>query len=639
MGMTLKYINVPITKVDAANRLVYGIAALQEVDKTGETFHYETSVPYFKAWSDEMRTSTEHLGPEGISLGNVREMHGKSAAGKLTQLEFNDEQQQIEVCSKVVDDAAWDKVEQGVYTGFSIGGDYMKRWNEAGQKFYTAKPSEISLVDNPAMPGAHFSMIKMGGDAETRSFAKYLAPEEQTMIITNDMIVAQASELAKSHGTGTFVDYIEIARMSLEKALNPGGASMDAVPKVEGNQVVPSSKANIIPVPHTLKEPGSNAEGNKVGSDAGLEDVSVPKPDTPGNTGNDEQHGGSTDDAHPDIAKSHAEIAYDTARDAVQQGWKATDGSFHITKAAAIAHTVTLTSPTNKLSTALDALKSALSPDTTKAALDATEKDAEASKTTEAEPGGPDASASEGNKKKYAKKTQISLALQKDLCQVARLACLIDDLNWLHTSVRMEAEWEADASAVPAKLKADIASLVETLRTMVTEETAELFTDTDIVLLERSIQNVPQTYLIKYVAFLEGQSLAKSAKGELHPVLALLKSKCDTVAVEKSLAVAEDSRLAKGMEILAAENADLRDTLEKAVGAIDMMAKDVRALKEQPLITPPARLMVVEKSGAVSPTDGNAPGTDLSKFSPDILATAAIQLSQRTGGMQTFYKR
>ena len=37
-------------------------------------------------------------------------------------------QKRIEICGKVVDDAEWQKVEEGVYTGFSQGGRYLKRW-------------------------------------------------------------------------------------------------------------------------------------------------------------------------------------------------------------------------------------------------------------------------------------------------------------------------------------------------------------------------------------------------------------------------------------------------------------------------------------------------------------------------------
>jgi len=149
-------LHLPITKVDAVKREVYGRAAQQVLDKSGEIMDYETSKPLFQKWSDGIAEATN-----GKSLGNVRAMHSKIAAGKLIQLVFDDKEQAIDVVAKIVDDAEWKKVEESVYTGFSIGGSYAKRWEIDGVTHYTADPAEVSLVDNPAIPTAVFSLIKM----------------------------------------------------------------------------------------------------------------------------------------------------------------------------------------------------------------------------------------------------------------------------------------------------------------------------------------------------------------------------------------------------------------------------------------------------------------------------------------------
>ncbi len=100
-------------------------------------------------------------------------MHGAIAAGKVTALNFNDKKKQIEICAKVVDDAEWNKVKEGVYTGFSQGGTYARRWtDDDGLTRYTAAPSEISLVDLPCLPQARFEMVKADGSREWRRFAK-----------------------------------------------------------------------------------------------------------------------------------------------------------------------------------------------------------------------------------------------------------------------------------------------------------------------------------------------------------------------------------------------------------------------------------------------------------------------------------
>lgn len=166
----MKLITIPLTKVDEEKRLVYGTAALEQVDKSNEIFDYAGSKPLFEKWSGD-----QHLSSAGKSYGNVREMHEKSAAGKITEpLGFDDVAKTITVCAKVVDDGAWQKVLEGVYTGFSIGGAYTKRWADETiktAKRYIAAPNEISLVDNPCMPGATFEFIKSAGGTEKRGFA------------------------------------------------------------------------------------------------------------------------------------------------------------------------------------------------------------------------------------------------------------------------------------------------------------------------------------------------------------------------------------------------------------------------------------------------------------------------------------
>lgn len=171
---------VPIRKIDEEQRLVYGVLAEEAVDKSGEIFDYETSKPLFRAWSDSFKKATAATGQEE-SLGNLRSMHTAKAAGKFTEVVFNDADKRVEVCAKVVDDQEWEKTKQGVYTGFSIGGDYAKRWADAviaSATRYTAQPAEGSLVDNPCMYGATFTAIKADGSNELRKFSGEAGPTE-----------------------------------------------------------------------------------------------------------------------------------------------------------------------------------------------------------------------------------------------------------------------------------------------------------------------------------------------------------------------------------------------------------------------------------------------------------------------------
>ena len=159
---------VPIIKIDAARRLVYGVVTAEKPDASGEVCDYASTKPLYQQWSQKFASATD-----GRSLGNLRAMHGHVAAGKLVDIGFNDEAKQVEICGKVVDDAEWQKVEEGVYTGFSQGGRYLKRWpdpDRPGLTRYTAEPVEVSLVDHPCLPEATFALIKTDGSTELRRF-------------------------------------------------------------------------------------------------------------------------------------------------------------------------------------------------------------------------------------------------------------------------------------------------------------------------------------------------------------------------------------------------------------------------------------------------------------------------------------
>lgn len=113
---------VPLVKVDASKREVYGVMAEEAPDKSGEVFDYASSKPYVQQWSQDYDRSTD-----GKSLDNIRSQHGNTAAGKIVRIEFDDENKRIPIVAKIVDENEWKKIVEGVYTGFSIGGAYVKK--------------------------------------------------------------------------------------------------------------------------------------------------------------------------------------------------------------------------------------------------------------------------------------------------------------------------------------------------------------------------------------------------------------------------------------------------------------------------------------------------------------------------------
>jgi len=158
-----------LTKVDEARREVWGRATEEVVDRSNEIFDYETSKPLFQKWSAGFAEATD-----GKSLGNIRSMHGKVAAGKVIQIDFQDTEKAIDIGTKIIDDNEWEKVLEGVHTGFSIGGNYVgKKWKDepTGAMRYTADPNEISLVDSPCLQTAKFfDVIKADGTTIQKAF-------------------------------------------------------------------------------------------------------------------------------------------------------------------------------------------------------------------------------------------------------------------------------------------------------------------------------------------------------------------------------------------------------------------------------------------------------------------------------------
>ena len=72
---------VPITKIDAGKRLVYGVVTAEAPDVSGEVCDYASTKPLYQKWSQSFAGATN-----GKSFGNLRAMHGNVAAGKLVEI-------------------------------------------------------------------------------------------------------------------------------------------------------------------------------------------------------------------------------------------------------------------------------------------------------------------------------------------------------------------------------------------------------------------------------------------------------------------------------------------------------------------------------------------------------------------------
>ena len=143
-------LSVPFTKVNREKRTVSGFATLDNIDQTGDVVTSESSLKAFESFR-----------------GNIREMHGSNAVGKMVSFRpetFYDPKSK-EFYNGVYVDAyiskgaqdTWEKVLDGTLSGFSIGGKINESDNEVnkanGKTVRFIKDYdliELSIVDSPA---------------------------------------------------------------------------------------------------------------------------------------------------------------------------------------------------------------------------------------------------------------------------------------------------------------------------------------------------------------------------------------------------------------------------------------------------------------------------------------------------------
>ena len=110
--------------------------------------------------------------PKWFEIGNIREQHdGSKAVGKATSM--TSQGTGFAIGAKIVDPVAAMKVEEGVYTGFSIGikGAYVDMNDPRAPRgvIKGGQIVEVSVVDRPANPSASFELAKTVGDVMTKS--------------------------------------------------------------------------------------------------------------------------------------------------------------------------------------------------------------------------------------------------------------------------------------------------------------------------------------------------------------------------------------------------------------------------------------------------------------------------------------
>jgi hypothetical protein len=158
-------LSMPFSKVDQERRIVSGFATLDNVDKQYDIVTTDASLQAFSKFR-----------------GNIREMHQPSAVGRMVSFKedkyFDPDTKKFysgvyvsAYVSKGAQDT-WEKVIDGTYTGFSIGGKMLK-WDDAYDEKMDSQVRiikeydlvELSLVDSPANQFANILSIEKVDDA------------------------------------------------------------------------------------------------------------------------------------------------------------------------------------------------------------------------------------------------------------------------------------------------------------------------------------------------------------------------------------------------------------------------------------------------------------------------------------------
>ena len=206
-------LSVPFTKVNREKRTVSGFATLDNLDQTGDVVTAEASLKAFESFR-----------------GNIREMHGSNAVGKMvsfkpetyydpTTKEFYNGVYVDAYISKGAQDT-WEKILDGTLAGFSIGGKIVDSENEVNKstgktvrfiKEYSLM--ELSVVDSPANELCNIlSVQKMNGQLVFKGMATEVVAENIFYCADSDSVFVSTESSYDSPVTGkpaTLIGWVE----------------------------------------------------------------------------------------------------------------------------------------------------------------------------------------------------------------------------------------------------------------------------------------------------------------------------------------------------------------------------------------------------------------------------------------------
>jgi hypothetical protein len=255
-------LSMPIGKVDAERRIVSGFASLDNIDKQDDIVTSEASIKAFKNFK-----------------GNIREMHQPSAVGKMVSFKedryFDPNSKKFyngvyvsAYVSKGAQDA-WEKVLDGTYSGFSIGGN-IKSWDDG----YNAELDkairiikdydlyELSLVDSPANQFASIiSVEKVDGQNVISGASVDTVIENVFYDSENGIVLVSDSETAESPISGKDMENIGFVEKNDNEKANMIKFLVDSAKGISTIKIT--------------KEVSQMTEATEVAVDAAVENVEI----------------------------------------------------------------------------------------------------------------------------------------------------------------------------------------------------------------------------------------------------------------------------------------------------------------------------------------------------------------------------
>ena len=255
-------LSVPFTKVNREKRTVSGFATLDNIDQTGDVVTSEASLKAFESFR-----------------GNIREMHGSNAVGKMVSFkpetfydpatkEFYNGVYVDAYISKGAQDT-WEKILDGTLAGFSIGGKIVDSENEVNKS--TGKPvrfikeyalMELSVVDSPANELCNIlSVQKMNGQLVFKGMATEVVAENIFYCADTDSVFVSKESSYDSPVTGkpaTLIGWVESNDVNkakeIDKILDLHKKSRLSTPEtqiakqadIEGGKEVSENTENVI---------------------------------------------------------------------------------------------------------------------------------------------------------------------------------------------------------------------------------------------------------------------------------------------------------------------------------------------------------------------------------------------------------